>query len=74
MKKINFTAMKVLFVKTDTNIENMLVSNKICSAENNYKCFIGYLCDHYKVKPLHIMLSKTSPYVKSYAEKTKCIF
>ena len=56
MKKINFTAMKVLFVKTDTNIENMLVSNKICSAENNYKCFIGYLCDHYKVKPLHIML------------------
>ena len=71
MKKINFTAMKVLFVKTDTNIENMLVSNKICSAENNYKCFIGYLCDHYKVKPLHIMLSKTSPYVKSYAEKTK---
>ena len=63
--------MKVLFVKTDTNIENMLVSKKICSAENNYKCFIGYLCDHYKVKPLHIMLSKTSPYVKSYAEKTK---
>ena len=63
--------MKVLFVKTDANIEKVLVSNKICSAENNYKCFIGYLCDHYKVKPLHIMLSKTSPYVKSYAEKTK---
>ena len=63
--------MKVLFVKTDTNIENMLVSNKICSAENNYKCFIGYLCDDYKVKSLHIMLWKTSPYVKSYAEKTK---
>ena len=63
--------MKVLFVKTDTNIEKLLVSNNICSAENNYKCFIGYLCDHYKVKPLHIMLSKTSPYVKSYAEKTK---
>ena len=63
--------MKVLFVKTDTNIEKLLVSNNICSAENNYKCFIGYLCDDYKVKPLHIMLSKTNPYVKRYAEKTK---
>ena len=39
------------------NIEKVLVSNKIYFGEKNYKYFIGYL---HKVKPLHIMLPKTS--------------
>ena len=36
--------------------------------------FIGYLYDGYKVKPLHIMPSKVSPYVKSYDEQTKWMY
>ena len=39
-----------------------------------HKYFIGYLYDGYKVKPLHIMLSKVSPYVKSYDEQTKWMY
>ena len=30
--------------------------------------------DDYTVKPLHIMLSKVSPYVKSYDEQTKLMY
>ena len=40
------------------------------SGEKNYKYFIGYM-DHYKIKPLHIMLLKTSQYVKRFDGKTK---
>ena len=35
------------------------------------KHFIGYLYNEYKVKPLHIMLPKTSVYVESYEGQTK---
>ena len=46
--------------------EKVLVSKKISFGEKSYKYFIGYLYGNHKVKPLHIMLSKTSAYVKSY--------
>ena len=36
----------------------------------NYKYFIGYLCNGNKVKPLNIMLPKTSAYAKRYAGQT----
>ena len=42
----------------------MLVSNKISSGKKNYKYFIGHLYDDYKIKPLHIMLPKSSTYVE----------
>ena len=58
-----------IFLK-DVDIEKALVSNKIFSAEKNYKYFIGYMYDEYKVKPLHIMLPKMSAYVKSCNEQT----
>ena len=32
---------------------------------------MGYLYNDHKVKPLHIMLPKTSAYVKSYDGQTK---
>ena len=35
------------------------------------KYFIGCLYNDYKVKPLHLMLPKTSAYVKSYDGQTK---
>ena len=43
---------------------NILLSEKISFGEKNYKYFIGYLYDDHKVKPLHIMLPKTSAYEK----------
>ena len=50
------------------------LSKKI-SDEKIYKCFIGYLNNDYKDKPLHIMLPKTNTSVKSYDGQTKwCIF
>ena len=59
----------------DTDIEKVLVSKKISSGEKNYKYFIGYLYNDYKVIPLHIMLSKTSACVTSMTDKLNgCIF
>ena len=37
----------------------------------NYKYFIGYKDDEIKTKPLHIILPKTSAYVKIYVGETK---
>ena len=42
--------------------------------KKNYKCFTGYLYNDDKVKPLNIMLSKTSSYVKSYDGQTKGMY
>ena len=56
-----------IFVK-DEDIDKVLVSKKLSSGEKNYKYFIGYLYNDYKVKPLHKMLPKISAYVKSYDE------
>ena len=36
----------------DIDIEKVLVSNKISSCVKNYKYFIGYLYDDYKIKLL----------------------
>ena len=55
----------------DIDIEKVLVSNKIFFGEKNYKYFIGYLYNGNKIKPLNIMLPKTSVYIKSYDGKTK---
>ena len=38
--------------------------------KKNYKYFIGYLYDDYKIKSLHIMLPKTKTYVKSFDGQT----
>ena len=58
----------------DVDIEKVVVSNKISFGEKNYKYFIGYLYNDHKVKLLHIILPKTSAYVKSYDEQTKCMY
>ena len=58
----------------DVDIENVSVSNKISSGGKNCKYFIGYLYDHYKIKPLHIMLLKARPYVKGYDGQTKWMY
>ena len=58
----------------DVDIEKCLVSNKISSPNKKYKYFIGYLYDDHNVKPLRIMLPKTSVYVKSYDGQTQRMY
>ena len=55
-------------------IQKVLVSKKICFDEKSYKYFIGCLNNGCKVKTLHIMLPKTSVYVKSYDGQTKWMY
>ena len=71
IEKINFTTIRLLFFLRDVDIEKVLVSKKISFGEKNYKYFIGYLYNGNKVKPLNIMLPKTSTYLKSYDEQAK---
>ena len=58
----------------DIDISKILVSSKISFGEKNCKSFIGYLYNDNKVKPLRIILPKTSTYVKSYHGQTKWIY
>ena len=58
----------------DVDIEKVLVSKKISFGEKNYKYFIGSFYNENKVKPLNIMLPKTSAYVKSYDGLTKWMY
>ena len=64
-----FTAIRLLFFWGD--IEKVLLSNKISFDEKGYKCFICYLYDDNKIKPLNIILPETSAYVKSYDGQTE---
>ena len=57
----------------DVDIEKV-VPDKISFGEKNYKYFIGYLYDNHKVKPLYIMLPKTTAYVKIYDGQTKGMY
>ena len=58
----------------DVDIEKVLVSKKISFGGKSYKYFIGYLYNGNKVKPLNIMLTKTSAYVKGYYVQTKWMY
>ena len=73
-KKKHHNHHKTQNLSKDIDIEKVLVSNKIFFRENNYKFFIGYLHNDKKVKPLYIMIPKTSAYVKSYDRQTKCMY
>ena len=63
---------KVCIFFKDVDIEKVLVSNNISCGEKNYKYFIGYLYNDYKVNPLN-MLPKRNSYVKRYDGQIKWI-
>ena len=63
-KKRNFTAIKNPIFRRCKYCESIGI-NVSSSEKYIYKYFIRYLHDVYKVKWLHIMLSKTSAYLKS---------
>ena len=71
IEKNKFYRHKTPIFVGDVDIEKVLGPNKLSFGERNYKYFIGYLYNGNKVKPLNIMLSKTSAYVKSYDGQTK---
>ena len=73
LKNVNYTAINVLFLE-DVDINNAFVSNKTFPWEKNYKYFIGYFYDNYKIKPWHKILPKTSRYIKSYDVQTKLMY
>ena len=74
IEKNKFYRHKTAIFLEDVDIEKVSVSNKIYFGEKNYKYFIGYLHNGIKVKPLNIMLPKTSAYVKSYDRQTKWMY
>ena len=71
IEKDKFYCHKCHIFKKDVDIEKLLVSNRISSSAKNYKYFIGYLYNDYRVKLLRIMLPKTSVNVKRYDGQTK---
>ena len=73
-EKNNFYRHKTPIFSKDLDIEKVLVSKKISFGEKNYKYFIGYLYNEHNVKALHIILPKTSAYIKSYDGQTKCMY
>ena len=74
IEKKSFTAIRLIFYLKDVDIEKALVSNKISFGEKKYKYFIGRLYNDLKVKPLHIMLPKTSANVKIYDRQAKWMY
>ena len=66
--------LKTPILLKDVDIKEVLVSNKISFGEKNYKYVIGYLYNDHRVKSLHLMLPKTSTYVKSYDEQVKWLY
>ena len=66
----------------DVDTEKVLVSTRFPLVRKNYKYFINYYLhnnnnnnnNNNKVKPLHIMLPKTSAYVNDYDGHTKWMY
>ena len=49
----------MIILKNKKDINNIVVSNKICFSKNSFKYFIGYK-DTKKIRPLCIFLPKFS--------------
>ena len=56
------------------DIQNVLVSGTTSADEERYKYFFNYLYDNNKIKPMHIMLPKTSTHVENCDGQTKWIY
>ena len=56
----------------DVDIDNIQISNMVCSGEKNSKYFTGYIDDDdYIIKLLYIIPPNASGYVKRYDGETK---
>ena len=73
LKKKFFWHKSPIFLE-DVDIDKTLVSKKISVGQKSYKYIIGSLYNDHKVKPLHIILLKTSSHVKRYDQQTKSMY
>ena len=72
IKRRKFHYRKNLILFEDLDINNAQLTSMVSSGEKNCELFIGYKDhDDYKIKPLHLMLPKTSTYLKSYDRETR---
>ena len=72
MMSMNFSNIAIVNIEgSDYRCTISLTPDKFTFGEKNYKYFDGYLDNDDKVKPLNIMLPKTSDDVKSYEGQTK---
>ena len=46
----------------------------VSSGEKKYKYFVVYRDDAHQIKPLRIMLPKTTAYIKCWADETKRMY
>ena len=74
IEKNKFHRHKTPILFRDADIEKVLVSTRFLLVRKNYKYFIGYYLYNNKIKPFHIMLPKTSAYVKGYDGQTKWMY
>ena len=74
LKERKFYHHKSPIFQNDADIQKLLVSSKISFGKKNSEYFIGCLYNDYKVKPLHIILPKTSAYVISNVGRTKWMY
>ena len=74
IEKNKFSSYKKSQFSEDTDIDSVLISDKISTGERNYKYFIGYLYNNYKIKPLHKILPIPSAYINNYDEETNWIY
>ena len=74
IEKNKFDHHKTSMLFGDVDNEKVLVPNEISFGAKSYKYFNGYLYGGNKVKPLNIMLSEISAYVKSYDGQTKWMY
>ena len=72
MKEIQLTIIRLLFWGETEILKKCQYLTRFLLVKKLY--FIGYLHHGNQVKPLNIMLSKTSAYVKSYDEKTEWMY
>ena len=70
IERDELSPIKILFFRVCTYWQHISIF-RIFSGEKKYKYFIGYSYDNYKVKELHIVLRKTSAYVKISDGQTK---
>lgn len=66
IEKTYITLIKIPILIVDIDIDKILIYNNGSSSNKNYKCFIGYKDNNYKIKLLFIMLPQASAHVKSY--------
>lgn len=72
LKLRNYRKFPILIDNADVDI--ILIYNKISFCEKkNYKYFVGYKDDYYKINPLSIILPQINSYAKCYDDETKRI-